>query len=96
MPRITLQIPHTLGREEAKRRIQEQLPKVRGQVTDLGEQWQDNTLTFHFTVMGFKVGGTLAVEDTSANLDVDLPMPAMVVKGMIEQRARQELGTLLT
>ena len=45
--------------------------------------------------MGFKVGGTLAVEDTAANIDVDLPLAAMMVKGMIEQRVRQELGTVL-
>jgi hypothetical protein len=95
MPQLSMQIPHTLGREEATRRIKEQLPKVRGQVADLDEQWQDHTLTFHFTVMGLKVGGVLAVEETAANLDVDLPLPAMLVKGMIEQRVRQELGTVL-
>ena len=89
-----MQIPHALGREEATRRIKEQIPKVRDQVPDLDEQWQDHTLTFHFTAMGFKVGGTLAVEDTAANLDVDLPLAAMMVKGMIEQRIRQELGGL--
>ena len=61
----------------------------------LDEQWQDHTLTFHFQAMGFKVGGTLAVEDAAANLDIDLPLAAIVVKGMIEQRVRQELGTVL-
>ncbi|MGO9114052.1 MAG: polyhydroxyalkanoic acid system family protein [Thermoguttaceae bacterium] len=95
MPRLSLQIPHNLGREEATRRIQEQLPKVRGQVADLDEQWQDHTLTFHFTVLGQKVGGTLAVEETAAIIDVDLPLAALMVKGMIEQRVRQELGTVL-
>jgi hypothetical protein len=90
-----MQIPHTLGREEATRRLQEQLPKVRGQVTELDEQWQDHTLTFHFKVLGFKVGGTLAVEEAAANVDVDLPLAAMIVKGTIEQRVRQELGGLL-
>ena len=94
MPRLSMQIPHALGREEAVRRIKEQLPKVRGQVTELDEQWQDHTLTFRFQVLGFKVGSTVTVEDTAANLDVDLPLAAMMVKGMIEQRVRQELGTL--
>jgi len=95
MPRLSMQIPHALGREEATRRIKEQIPKVQGHVTDLNEQWQDHTLTFQFNAMGFKVGGTLAVEDAAANLDLDLPLAALMVKGMIEQRVRQELGTVL-
>jgi len=95
MPQLSMQIPHTLGREEATRRIQEQLPKVRGRLTDLDEQWQEHTLTFHFKAMGFKVDGTLAVADTTADINVDLPMAAMMVKGMIEQRVRQELGAVL-
>jgi hypothetical protein len=95
MPRLSMQIPHALGREEATRRIKEQIPKVRGHVSDLDEQWQGHTLTFQFKAMGFKVAGTLAVEDTAANVDIDLPLAAMMVKGMIEQRFRQEIGTVL-
>ncbi len=95
MPRLSIQIPHALGRDEATRRIKEQLPKVRNRVTDLDEQWQDQTLTFHFQAMGFKVGGVLAVEDAAANLDLDLPLVAMMAKGQIEQGVRQELGTVL-
>ena len=29
MPRLSMQIPHTLGREEATRRIKEKIPKAR-------------------------------------------------------------------
>ena len=76
------------------RRIKEQIPKVRDQVTDLDEQWQDHTLTFRFQAMGFKVGGTLAVEDTAANLDLDLPLVLMMAKGKIEEGVRQELGVV--
>jgi hypothetical protein len=90
-----MQIPHSLGREEAARRIRELIPKARGMVTDLDEQWHDHTLDFHFKAMGFKVGGAMAVEDTVVNLDIDLPLAAMMVKGTIEQRVRQELGTIL-
>ena len=95
MPRLSMQIPRALGREEATRRIKEQIPKVREHVSEPFEQWQDHTLTFQFTAMGLKVGGTLAVEEAAANLDVDLPLAAMMVKGMIKQRARQEIGTVL-
>jgi len=95
MPRLSMQIPHTLGREEATRRIKELIPKAREHVSDLDEHWQDHTLAFQFKAMGFKVGGTLAIEETTANVDVDLPLAAVMVKGTIEQRVRQELGTVL-
>jgi hypothetical protein len=95
MPRLSLNIPHTLGREEATRRIKEQLPKARELASDLEEHWQDHTLTFSFKAMGFKVGGTLAVEEAAAQLDLDLPLAAAMFKGTIEQRAREQIGAIL-
>ena len=92
MPRLSMQIPHTLGREEAMRRIKEQLSKARDQITDLQEQCQDHTLTFNFQALSFKIGGAVAVDDTVAKIDIDLPLAAMMIKGVIEQRVRQELG----
>ena len=90
-----MQVPHSLGREEATRRIKEQIPKVRDQVTDLDEQWQDHTLTFRFTAIGFQVHGTLAVEDTAAKLEVNLPIVAMLAKGRIEEGIREQIGGVL-
>jgi hypothetical protein len=95
MPRLSLQVPHTLGRDEATRRIKEQLPKAQGKVEELEEEWQDHTLKFRFKAMGFKVGGTLAVEEAAAKVDVDLPLAAMLVKGRIEKQVREELGAIL-
>ena len=95
MPRLSMQIPHALGREEAARRLKAQINRGRSKVSDLEEDWQGDTLNFKFKAMGFKVGGAMAVEDAAVKIDVDLPFAAMMVKGMIEQRARQELGGIL-
>jgi len=95
MPRLALQVPHALGRDEAMRRIKEQLPKARELVSDLEEEWEDHTLSFRFKAMGFKVGGTMEVEDASANIQLDLPFAAMLAKGMIQQRVSDELGGIL-
>jgi hypothetical protein len=84
-----------LSREEAARRLKEQAAKAREQVTDLEEQWNDHTLTFRFKAMGFGVNGTMAVEDAAVKIDVNLPLAAMMVKGMIEHRLRQEIGGVL-
>ena len=95
MPKLLTQIPHNLGREEATRRIKEKAAEARDQVTDLDEQWNDHTLTFRFKAMGFGVSGTLVVEDAAVKIDVDLPLAAIMVKGMIEQRLRQEIAAVL-
>jgi hypothetical protein len=84
-----------LGREEATRRLKEQAAKARDQVTELEEQWNNHSLTFRFKAMGFGVSGTMAVEDTAVTFDVSLPLAAMMVKGMIEQRLRQEISGVL-
>jgi hypothetical protein len=95
MPRLSIQIPHALGCEEATRRIKEQISKAGDKVSDLQGQWQDHTLLFQFKAMGFKVGGTMAVEESAANLEIELPLAATMFKGMIEQRVRQEMAAVL-
>ena len=45
--------------------------------------------------MGFGVGGTLTVEDAFVKIEVDLPLAAALVKGMIEQKLRQEIAGVL-
>ena len=95
MPHLSIQIPHTLGREEATRRIKQKAAEAAQQVTDLEEQWHDYTLSFCFKAMGFGVSGTLAVEDAAVKIDVDLPLAAAMVKGMIEQRLREEIAGVL-
>ena len=95
MPRITMQIPHNLGCEEATRRLHEQLPRFEDKVTDLEQQWQDHTVTFHFKAAGFAVNGTMAVEEAAANVDLSLPLAALLFKGMIEEGLRRELTTIL-
>lgn len=95
MPKLSLEIPHQLGRDEATQRLKTQLEQAKGMVNDLHEEWQDHTLTFAFQVMGVKVGGNMAVEDSVVRVHVDLPLAAAMIKGVIEQRVRQELGKIL-
>jgi hypothetical protein len=100
MPQLSVQVPHTLGPDEAVRRLKDKFTLARGlyqgQVQDLHEEWTDHTLSFGFKAVGMKVAGTLAVADAAVNLTADLPFAAMLFKGTIEQRVRQELGELLS
>jgi hypothetical protein len=100
MPQLTLDVPHTLGREEAARRLKAKAEFVQGafqsQVGEITQQWQEDTLSFGFKAMGMKVSGTLVVEDAVVRLAADLPWAAMMLKGTIQERARQELTHVLS
>ena len=96
MPKLTMEVPHSLGQDEAVRRLKDKLREAEGAADDMHQEWHDHTLSFHFEVMGMKIQGTMAVEDKAVRVDVDLPLAAVMVKGMIQQRVQQELAAVLT
>ncbi|NQT39586.1 MAG: polyhydroxyalkanoic acid system family protein [Planctomycetes bacterium] len=99
MPRLSMSHPHSLGREEAMRRLKEKFDATvaenEGQLKDVEAQWTDAGLTFGFKAMGFAVSGTVGVREGAVDVAVELPLAAMMVRGMIESRLRGELETLL-
>jgi len=99
MAKLNMEIPHELGREEATHRLKHGFGSLQrgfpGQVSDVTEQWDGHDLTFGFKVMGMKVAGNVAVEESAVKLDAQLPMAASLFKGTIEQRIREQLGRLL-
>ena len=58
--------------------------RYKDQVSELSGDWNDNVLTFGLTTFGFKISGTLTVEEEVAKLDGQLPFPAMAFRGKIE------------
>ncbi|MGI9429789.1 MAG: polyhydroxyalkanoic acid system family protein [Bythopirellula sp.] len=95
MPKINLEIPHTLSAEEARSRLEkftENLPK--DQVSDLEQSWQDNTLTFSFKTFGIQISGDLTAEHEKMLVDLELPFSAMIFKGKIESEMKKQLERL--
>ncbi len=99
MPRITLEVPHSLGLEEATRRLKDRFAAAKAEhgdrVSNLREEWRDHTLSFALQAMGMGVSGTVAVEPDQVKLDAELPFAAAFFRGAIEQRLRQEVAILL-
>jgi len=99
MPKLSLSIPHNLGAEEAARRLKERFHTVKaehgGQIKDLHEHWDGQTLRCRFHVFGMQVEGTVAAEASAVVVDAQLPLAATIFKGVIEKRVRDELGSLL-
>ena len=96
MAQLSIELPHTLGKEDVIQRVKAECEKLRPSVTDLQDEWVDNILNFRFEAMGMKVSGSLEILDTLVRIRIDLPMAALMFKGMIEKRIRAEVGGLLT
>ena len=99
MPKLQMEIPHTLSAAEARSRLErfvESLQaKFKDKVSDLSQGWNGDTLAFAFKTFGFKIGGAIAVEDQRLNVTGDVPFSAMMFKGKIETEIREQLTRLM-
>ncbi|MBA4148374.1 MAG: polyhydroxyalkanoic acid system family protein [Verrucomicrobia bacterium] len=100
MPSVNVSVPHQLGTDEAKRRIQgliaDAKSKFGNQASDLRENWTDNRNDFGFRAMGIAVAGSMEVQPSTVDIRLDLPFAALPFKGKIQKevsdRARQLLA----
>lgn len=95
---MTMSIPHSLGRDEARRRLQSGLAKAR---TEFGEKmkfveetWTGDRLDFRVTALGQSVDGFLDVMDDTVLVEVNLPWVLAMVAKKAETLIRNR-GTLL-
>jgi hypothetical protein len=99
VPNLTISIPHQLTREEAKRRIQEQLDQTRRQFSgvlgQVEERWEHYTLDLTVASAGQNITARALVEERTVEVAVALPwMLALLagrVRGEIERRGCQLL-----
>ena len=74
---VVVSIPHSLGREEATRRLQSGLGKARenfGSVlTVFEDKWSDSHADLRLAMLGQTANGTIDVEPDHVRLEVQLP-----------------------
>ena len=74
---LVVSIPHRLGREEALRRLQTGLGRMRtsfgAAVKPLQENWTGHHLDFRWSVLGQTASGGLDVEDDHVRIEIHLP-----------------------
>ena len=95
---LIVTIPHSLGREEAIRRLRTGIGRVHtefdGKIGHVEDTWTGDHLDFRFVALGQSVTGTVDVADDSVRLEVQLPwvlsMFAEKAKGLIQKQ-----GTLM-
>ncbi len=99
---IEVTIPHRLGKEEARRRIEQGFGKLRTQMSGgLGafatfqERWDADRLEFEGGALGQKIRGRVEILEDAARLQIELPaMLAAIaekIRGTLEREGRQLL-----
>ena len=84
---VEVDLPHKLGKAEARRRIERSFGKLAGwvpggQVTR--HEWQGDTLRFTVEAMGQRVDATLDVRDALVHARLELPALLGMFAGQIQ------------
>jgi Putative polyhydroxyalkanoic acid system protein (PHA_gran_rgn) len=73
---LVVSIPHSLGREEAMRRLKAGLSRAASSVPVLKvdeERWEDNRMIFRVRALGQAAAGHVEVADDHVKMEVVLP-----------------------
>jgi putative polyhydroxyalkanoate system protein len=95
---VVVNIPHQLGRVEARRRIDEgaaQLMQQFAQMGDFKRAWDGDTLRFVVTSMGQEIAGLIEVAEQDVRLEVKLPGFLAMLAGKVKGRIQKEGQILL-
>jgi putative polyhydroxyalkanoate system protein len=94
---IEVDLPHNLGKDEARRRIANNVHKLEEHIPGgaaVQSGWTGDQLNLEVAAMGQQVTATIDVEDTKVKLRVLLPPMLGMFAGMI-QAALQKKGDVL-
>ncbi|NEU94618.1 polyhydroxyalkanoic acid system family protein [Bradyrhizobium uaiense] len=94
---LIVSIPHSLGRDEAIRRLKTGLSRAAANVPVLSvdeERWENNRMNFRVRAMGQVAAGHVDVEDAVVRVEVTLPW-LLQRFAEVAQAAIQKSGQLL-
>jgi hypothetical protein len=74
---LTVSIPHQLGRQEAKRRLESGISRIRpelaGLVNTLDYDWDGDDLNFRAVAMWQTITGRIEVLEDAVRIEIELP-----------------------
>ena len=95
---IHVDLPHNLGREEARRRIAANIHKLESHIPGgaaVTNRWEGDTLKLGVSAMGQSVDSNIAVEEKVVRVTMELPGLLGMFSGAIESALRKKGGDLL-
>jgi Putative polyhydroxyalkanoic acid system protein (PHA_gran_rgn) len=96
---LTVNIPHQLGRTEARRRIEAGFANISRQLPGAGscrQQWDGDRLTFSLVTLGQPISGVLDVFDAVVTMEIELPGVLGLIANGIQRRLQNAAQLLLT
>ena len=95
MATIEIKRAHTLGVDEAKKRAESLAKSMEAQL-GIRWSWEGNKIRFDAPSGAAKgASGTVSVDASAVNVEVDLPFLLRAVKGTIEGKINQKLNELM-
>ena len=97
---MRVMLPHTLGREEVRRRMHQHGDEIGGYfppgMAHVETSWpNDDFMALDINAAGQKITGGIEVEDDSVTIEMDLPPMLGFLRGTIENAVRKHGGRLL-
>jgi Putative polyhydroxyalkanoic acid system protein (PHA_gran_rgn) len=95
---IIVDLPHKLGAEEARRRIERNVGKLASHIpggAQVGSRWTGNRVDLDIKAMGQQVAAQIDVQETIVRLTVTLPPSLAFFSGMVEPLLRSQGATML-
>ena len=96
---IQVDLPHKLGRDEARRRIANNIHKMKehihGGSAQVESQWQGDDLDLAINALGQAVSAKIGVEETKVRVAVMLPGMLAMFAGPIEAMLQKKGNVLL-
>ena len=95
---INVDLPHSLGREEARRRIAANIHKLESHIpggAEVSSRWEGDTLKLDVGAMGQSVESEIGVDEKVVHCRIVLPGFLSLMAGPIESMLRQKGSDLL-
>lgn len=96
---ISVDLPHSLGTEEAKTRMQRGIGKLKNHIPDgqaqVESRWEGDRMHLRVQAMGQEVSGHIDVLDTKVHLELMLPAFLSLFAGKIEALMRSRGNEML-
>ena len=96
---ITVTISHRLGRDEAKRRLDNGLSAIRGEIAayvrSLDYSWDDYTLNFRVSALMQTITGRIEVYEEFVRVELGLPLLLHMAAKRIVSRIKSRGAALL-
>ena len=94
---VTVDLPHKLGAEEARRRIERNVNRLSDHIpggAQVGSRWSGNRLDLDIGAMGQQVAAVIDIQESIVRLTVTLPPALAFFGGMLEPLIRKQ-GTAM-